>query len=210
LGLFAPLRDGSHQYAEIPITTDSQKAMTFLGFDYQRHQQGFETLNEVFDFAMSTPYCHRDIYLLMNRNAKSRVRDSKRPTYNLFLKWIENRPDADKYVWANDDAEKQAKKAFFLAEACRVFPDFAERLSKAQDKLAEQREIKDFWNGYRVSELTGFQGQELGMFMSHCSKQQGFQDMTKSKNEQTLTDFLNERKSEFLKDPSKNRQKKTP
>lgn len=175
LGLFAPLRDGDHQYAEIEITRDSATAMRFLGYDPVRHAKGFSSLEEVFEFAITSPYVHRAIFLLDNRNAKSRMRDSKRPTYTKFLDWLPAHPEADRYVWPQDLEDKQRLKSKYLDLALASFPSFKASYDEANTELVARRAFRERWNGTLVSSWTGLEGKELGRLMAACTARPDFQ-----------------------------------
>lgn len=151
-------RDGDYKFREIVLTRDWGEALTFLGYDPKRYFEGFEDLEEIFQYVSSTPFFNRDIFLLENRNAQARVRDRKRPTYNAFLKWCEDRPNLTAFKFPED------KKAW-LPRIAEFFPAFQAEYDQATLDLARQRELKARFNGDFVSKLTGLQGKELGGLM---------------------------------------------
>lgn len=157
-GLMFYFRDGDYKFREIVLTRDYSRALAFLGYDPSRYEQGFDDLEEIFQYVASTPLFNRDIYLLENRNAQSRVRDRKRPTYNAFLSWCEARPDLTGYCYPAD-------KLAWLPRITEFFPQFQAQYSQAVSDLARQRELKARFNGDYVTKLTGLQGKELGGLM---------------------------------------------
>lgn len=176
-GLWRTMRDGTHMYAEVLVSRDVQKVMEFLGYSYTRFFQGFETLEDVFMFAASTLYFHRDIYQLDNRNHISRIRDIKRPNYNGFLKWIEDKPELDKYTWYayTGDApnpERELQKASWNQRALIEFPEYATQYFREIEKHALRIKFKHVWNGEFVALHSGIpESQQLGQFMAFCKKQ---------------------------------------
>lgn len=174
LGLFAPLRDGetSHQYAEIAVTMDSAAAMKFMGYDPLRYDRGFKNLEEIFEFVISSEFTHREIFLLDNRNAKSRVRDAKRPTYTAFLKWLEAHPEADKYKWpeSEDLAQKSLVKRGWFMKAKEEFPQFKKQVEDANKTMENRKLLRQKWNGTLVSEWTGVSGARLKSLMATCKE----------------------------------------
>lgn len=157
-GLMAPLRaqgDG-HQYAEVAVTKSSEEAIRFLGYDFDRFRKGFRNLEEIFEFVISSEFIERKIYLLENRNNKSRTRDKKRTTYTQFLQWIGNRPDADKFRWPkeNDEDGKVEIKKMFLEKVKNSFPDFKKRLEGEAQEMAMSASVKLKWNGVLVKKWT--------------------------------------------------------
>ncbi len=103
----------------------------------------------------------RRIYLLENRNAKSRIRDKKRLAYMGFLKWCEAHPDLPAFSYPND-------KSAWLPRIAEHFPHFQAEYDQAVADLAELRAVKAKFNGEWVSKLTGLQGKELGGLMMIC------------------------------------------
>ena len=213
LGLFCPLRDGTHQFAEIPLTQDPAKAMVFLGFDPVRHAQGFDTLDAVFNYAISSPYTSRDIFLLMNRNAKSRVRDSKRPTYTAFLTWLETHPEADKYTWKfhldepTYHALRAEEKQTFLTQAFTAFPGFKAEYDQAIASRRASIERNAFFNGTTVQELTKLSGKALGEFIQHCKSDPDFGALLDRQDTSELHQFVAKKQQNFS--PRENQEAKT-
>ncbi|WP_457824345.1 hypothetical protein, partial [Staphylococcus aureus] len=85
-------------------------------YELLRANGGFRNLLDIFQFVVSSPYANLDIYLLENRNHKSRIRDSKRPTYNAFLDWLEQQTDATipAFPWAEPgSAERELQRQEF-------------------------------------------------------------------------------------------------
>jgi hypothetical protein len=173
LGLLYPMRDpenASHLIAELPITTDFGLALRLLGFDAARYEDlrqhgGFQTLLDIFQYVVSSPYVNSDIYLLENRNHASRIRDAKRPTYNAFLTWLDAQPDASlpAYPWAS--AEREQQQQAFLDAAFAACPAFQQAFDQARVGLARKKALKRRYNGQLASAVTGLSGKALGELM---------------------------------------------
>jgi hypothetical protein len=172
-GLLYPMRDGTHQFRVLDMSQDVDVILPFLGFQAERFHRGFDTLDEIFQYVVTSPYFNRDIYLLENRNHQSRVRDRKRPTYNKFLNWIENQSGLPAYPWADreDEPARAAEKAHFLELARARFPGFAENLDRAYLDLADARLIRAEFSGARVGAWTGLSNKDLGAFMATFRQQ---------------------------------------
>lgn len=174
LGLLYPLRDPSnsdHLIAEVMITTDFSTALTLLGYNAtlyeERHASGqFQTLDDIFQYVVSSPYVNRDIYLLDNRNYKSRTRDAKRRTYTLFLDWLKTQQGLHAYPWgAPGSAERLTQRQSFLDVAFEAVPLFKQTYADAMEKHDQLKRVKRYFNGDMVSALTGLSGKELGVCM---------------------------------------------
>lgn len=161
-GLVYIFRDDGHKFRELFLTRDYAQALQFMGYDPEVLARGFETKEDVYRYVATSPFFNRDIFLLENRNAKSRVRDSKRVMYMEFLKWCEARPELPAFVYPEDKAE-------WLPRIVEFFPGFQAEYDQAWDDLANLRTIKSKFNGELVTELTGLQGKALGELMK-CFK----------------------------------------
>lgn len=157
-GLYFYHREGDYKFREILLTRDYAKALSFLGYDPARFAEGFESLEDIFQFVVSTEFFNSEIYLLENRNYRARVRDRKRKTYCEFLKWCEVTPGLPAYAFPED-------KSAWLPRIVEHFPQFEADYAQSLADLAEQRAVKAKFNGEWVSQVTGLQGKELGFLM---------------------------------------------
>lgn len=157
-GLFYYVRDGDYKFREIALTRSFEEALPFMGYDPVEYAKGFDTQEDIYRFVAGSPYFNPSIFLLENRNARSRVRDKKRVMYMQFLKFCEAHPNLTAFQYPED-------KAAWLPRIAEYFPSFRAEYDKAQADLAEQRAVKAKFNGEWVSRLTGLQGKELGALM---------------------------------------------
>ena len=159
-GLFYFVRDGSHMYREICLTRDYDQALRFLGYDPEQFHAGFDTLEDIFKYIAGSTYFNRDIFLLENRNAKSRIRDRKRHTYMSFLAWCEARPDLPAYQYPENKAE-------WLPSISAHFSHFQGEYQQALQDKADDARVKERYSGKWVASMTGLEGKALGALMSN-------------------------------------------
>ena len=172
-GLKMVFRDGDYQFAEVVVTRDVKQMAKFLGYDYDRLCDGFDTLQEMFEFAASTPFFNKDIYALENRNHTSRTRDRKRKSYREFLEWIEAAPNLPAYPWADMKEKGGPKyKEEFVKRAREFFVEFGPVYDKTMADFETWKQVKATFNGDLVREWTGLDGKELGNFMKHLRETQ--------------------------------------
>lgn len=172
-GLWKQLGEGNNIYDTVLVTRGPEQIFSLLGYDYGRFKMGFETLENMFEFAASTPYFHRGPYQFENRNHKDRIRDEKRASYRAFVAWLENKPWLDKYTWTTyerntlTEARKREKAAWMTVARNRFF-DFSQRVSMSERTRQLATEAKKVWNGEVVRQVTGLSGKLLGAFMDRC------------------------------------------
>jgi len=159
-GLFYYLRNGTNKFADICLTRDYDEALRFLGYNPARFHAGFDALEDIFEYVAGSAYFNRDIFLLENRNAKSRIRDRKRHTYMSFLKWCEARPDLPAYQYPDD-------KAAWLPRIAEHFPHFQAEYDQALADQADLNAARARFNGEWVAQLTGLKDKALGALMKH-------------------------------------------
>lgn len=157
-GLSYNWRIETYQFKNIILETDWNKILPILGYDPEVYNKGFDDLEDIFKFVVSSPFFNKDIFLLHNRNHTSRVRDAKRKTYMEFLKWIENRDDLPNYPRKEDKKE-------WLPYLFDQIPGFESVYYRTQNEYDMEVQFKEKFNGGLVMELTGLTGKELGDFV---------------------------------------------
>jgi hypothetical protein len=157
-GLYFYVRDGDYKFREILLTRSFDEALRFLDYDPQTYAAGFDTLEDIYRYVASSPYFNPSLFLLENRNAKSRMRNKKRTMYMQFLKFCEAHPGLTVFEYPED-------KSAWMPRIEKHFPRFVEEYRRAMDDLAKERAVKAKFNGEWVSRLTGLQGKELGKLM---------------------------------------------
>ncbi len=143
------------------LVTDTHfyAVLEFLGFSPSRHQQGFQTNNDLFSWVVSSRYFEKEMFMFENRNAKDRVRDKKRPTYTAFLEYLENVKSVPTLM------EAPSNYGLF-----GMFPKVKSRLAAKRNEVAAARAFAAKFNGNLVMRLTNLSGAELGKFMVHMKQ----------------------------------------
>lgn len=166
-GLTMPLREGTHQFSEIEISQDhANNIFPFLDLDFNRFQEGFDTLEDVYQFVVSSKYFNPDIFKYENLNHTNRCRDKKRPTYSGFLAWIKEQEGLPSFNFSSDKQE-------YLAMIFEYFPGSKERYQEEVRKLEERRILAERINGKLISEWIGLIGSSLGEFIARLKDKYG-------------------------------------
>ena len=157
-GLYWYFRDGTYLFKEIELTIDYDKALQFAGLDPARFAQGFEQLEDIFEYVASSEFFRPEIYLLHNRNHSGRIRNRKRKTYMSFLDWCERNCPSGKEPLPED-------KQVWFERIQQFFPHFEDEYREVMRQYEQNRAAKEKLNGKLVSQLTGLTGPELGHAM---------------------------------------------
>lgn len=168
-GLSYNWRVDTYQFRNVILLTDWKDILPVLGYSYERYAEGFDTIEDIFKFVVSSPFFHKDIYLLNNRNHTSRVRDAKRKTYMDFLKWIED----DMNVPSPWNCCRFEDKKDWLPYLFAEIQGFRDTYNKVQAEWNFEVEYKKRFNGGLVKQWTGLEGKELGKFMQMMQSQGG-------------------------------------
>jgi len=158
--LHYPYRGDSGQVMEnIIITKDFRKMMVFLGLDPERKYQGFDTLEEIYNWIISSKYYNTELFLLDNLTQSDRKRNKKRPTFNKFLEYVKDMP------YESEGYHFEKNKTKYLDLIDQSFPEvhFMEQIERLKKKGVEIRELKEKFNGQLVmSWVCGLKDKELG------------------------------------------------
>jgi hypothetical protein len=165
-GLTFPFKNGDYMFEELEIEHDWSVILPAFGFDYERWKAGFDTTEDIFQFVVSSPYFNRDIYLLHNRNYKSRVRDAKRKTYSEFLEFIEAQPAGTLPAFPYPEDRYEMLPRLFEA-----LPGFKEKYDAVKARFDDHVRFQERFNGEYVVKLTGRTDKALGLLMKHLREQ---------------------------------------
>jgi triphosphoribosyl-dephospho-CoA synthetase len=155
--------NSSHVLEEIVLTRKWKEALEIVGYDYNRWAKGFDTLEDVFKYAVSVPLANRTIFRLDETNHAARVRDRKRLTYQLFLEWVN---DPANGVPTEESKPKQMLRKEMLNLMFEKFPKFKQQYVDAQSRALMRKQAQAAFNGDIVSGVTGLTDKQLGEFIS--------------------------------------------
>jgi len=145
----------------IMVSKNYPEIFDFLGLDYSRWEEGFDTLEDIFDFAMTSSLFNVDMFALSQLNKINRERNIKRASYMSFLDYIEGKPDHPEY---NANAITLTKE-LVIDVIRKRFPEANIDLHLAEINYKHFRKvlIHAKFNGNIIKEKFGLEGKELGM-----------------------------------------------
>lgn len=196
-GLLYLYRDGDYLFRTLRISQDNDAILACLGYDADRYNQAFETLNDIFDFAASSQYFNKDLFLLENRNHRARTRDRKRANYNAFLTF------AEQNHLPQFDYSPYEDKSLWLPHLFQHFPRFQQEFEETKRDFDERQNFKKLFNGKMLGPALGLQGKELGAFMGDFKQHLGKEifDLVEQNNSEQIIlraqEFLRRRNSKI-------------
>lgn len=167
-GLYYPIRTKHGNLSdEILLTKSPKKIYDFLEYDFERYLKGFNELEDIFDYIVSSKYFNPDKYLKEDSEQSliDRKRGKKRKTYIQFINWLEL------YVLKNQDKiyfEFNNDKSYYLDIIENFFPEsnLKEKIKDFEKNQEIQEEINKKFNGKVVMNLIpNLIGKELGEFI---------------------------------------------
>ncbi len=134
---------------DIIVTKNYRDALTFLGFDADRYDQGFKNLGEIFAYIVNSKYFNPWLFDMENLNRINRERDKKRTTYQSFLEVCKAYKNSgeDAYHYFYHD------KKVYLGMIDAAFPGFLKAYRKLEIEEERKTKIKNLFNGDLVNKF---------------------------------------------------------
>lgn len=169
-GLYYPLRtEHGNISKEILLTKQPNIIYEFLGYDFKIYQNGFNSLEDIFNFVVSSPFFSPQIFIKDEKSQIDKVRERKRKTYASFLDWLEiylKNNTKDFYTFNED-------KKQYLNKISDYFPQ-ANLIKEIEHFEIHQRKLKvvsEKFNGKIVMEMIpNLSGKDLGNFIVNFKK----------------------------------------
>lgn len=170
-GLSIIIRGGnnaSYVLDDILLTSDYGIALDIIGLSMNEYLQGFDTLEDMYNFVCKSKFFDPDIYLLDNRSHTSRIRDRKRASYNGFLTYIRehNIPATYTFDVKTEHGGYNVREPYYSEIIVPKFPWIEKKVNTLKEKFELAQQFKTLYNGSIVSSLTGLSGKALGAVMS--------------------------------------------
>lgn len=188
-GLKFPFRNFNGRLSQdIIITKDHKKAVEFMGYDYSPYEKGFDTVEEIFDYVISSKYFDSEIFQMENLNHIDRKRNKKRKTYQGFLKYINDNNIVRKY-------EHKSKEEYIeLIDSSFPEANLIEKLNELKRKDLENNELNRKFNGKLImTSHPELKGKELGEAIKNFRN--SFEDFKiyglSNSSEEIMNDFSN-------------------
>lgn len=143
----------------INITRTAQQTLELFQLDIARYYEGFNNVEEVFDYIMSSPYYSSEWAeaVAAHGNSKDRSNDAK---YNC---WTE----LAAYTPFKESKYSGICNIIDTMETYNITPSVKDTLEKLQDISRFKAVKRTVFNGFVIGDITGLKGKELGDFMRY-------------------------------------------
>jgi hypothetical protein len=147
-----------HYKISVTVSRDIQKILEFLGYDYEAWDIGFDTKEDIFEYAMNTPYFNATYFSLEEQAHNDRVRNRKRKMYQSMLEHIQA-----KGVEGKPKLSQEEREAHFQRAITFFNNGFEKKVEEEKAKYDLSVKVKELFNGDIVSKLTGMFGKHSGL-----------------------------------------------
>lgn len=159
-GLFYVLRGfNNHISKEVIVSKDMKSILEFIGLSYERWLEGFDDVQDIFDYIITSKYFCSNSYDLKYFNIQKRA--TERPEFNKFLDYLS---------WNNINKNYpfDKNKEVYLDEIDAYFnTNLKEKYKEHVERQAILQKLSKKFNGKIVMEvIEGIEGKELGKFIS--------------------------------------------
>lgn len=168
-GLYYPLRtEHGNLSEEVLLTKNPEEIYNFLDYDYKSYLKGFDSLEAIFEFVISSKYFSSDKYLKSYEELSTvdKTRIKKRKTYNEFILWLEKVKPQNNFNFNED-------KTTYIDFIANFFPNsnLKEKINEFKNKQNQLEEISTKFNGKIIMSLyPNLNGKELGEFIIEFKK----------------------------------------
>lgn len=146
----------SVKLGEFVVSKNPREVFEFLGFDFDKFLQGFETQEEMFDYVIESNNFSIDAFMPENLTADQRHRDTKRQSYHEFMSYLEeNAPDKRMERPSHEEAVKMAEEFF---PECGL----RDKINAAKRKYEKKQRANNIFNGNILIDEFDITGRKLG------------------------------------------------
>ena len=162
-GLFYKFRNFNGRLAEnILISNDPRKIFEFGDYDYDRYLQGFDYIEEIFEFVQKSKYFDNEMFKMENLKHIDRKRNRKRGSYHLFLEYLEKNNINRRYEFHKDKDKYLMMIDYYFPEA-----NLMDKLHNLSIIDKENKILSQKFNGDMVMVwIPNLMGKELGAAMT--------------------------------------------
>jgi len=133
----------------IKLTTNPRKIFEFLGFDYDRFEEGFDNVTDIYEFIVNGKFYDKEMFKPENLIAVDRKRSMNRPSYRAFLEY-------SKSTTSNFTFDKN--KNVYIDYIDENFPGFKEKLNvyiERDNMIDPRKKFREAISNHKPGKLLG-------------------------------------------------------
>ena len=175
--------NGGRKFSKI-LSKDARKIYEFLGFDYDKYLEGFNDVEDIFEYVVKSKFFNPRIFDFDQLNHQNKTRNKKRKDYELFLQYIKDNPKGKLAVMTpvddlDDDDDRVIKfflhetyiygeKDMYVEKAEKFFDiELTNEINRWKAIVEQQKKASAIFNGNVVMEHFNLRGKELGEAMKN-------------------------------------------
>jgi len=164
--------DGGRKFSKM-ISKNPAKTYEFLGFDYEKYLEGFDDVEDIFAYVVSSKYFNPKIFEYEQLNHQNRTRNKKRKNYELFLQYVKDNPKHMTIPFKSVDCEIDdiyvfGDKEEFVDKAEKFFnTEIRSEINRWKERVEQEKKASGIFNGNVVMEHFPLKGKELGAAMKN-------------------------------------------
>jgi hypothetical protein len=161
--------DNEKKLGDITVTKNMPKAFEFIGLSYEQFEKGFDTVEDIFNFVVESPYFQKEAFYFENLNAINKKRNKRRANYKLFLEFVNG---TGEYKGRSPLPDKpfqfETDKSKYFQMINDFFPesDFLNQMEILRKKEERKKLIHSKFNGNLIMQkYSDLSGKNLGFVM---------------------------------------------
>lgn len=149
--------------ATITISKNYEDIFKFLGLSYERYLEGFNELEDIFEYISTCRFFNWRLFQLDKLNKINRDRNLKRKSYMTFLEWMDANVADENHEYQFDKSQDEYNK--MIAEAF-PYANLELEIRRVEYEYCKSLYIKAKFNGGEVMRRYGLKDKALGDAMA--------------------------------------------
>ncbi len=145
--------------ARIPISKNYEDIFKFLGLSYERYLEGFDELEDIFEYIATCKFFNWKMFQLSQLNKINRDRNIKRKSYMSFLEWMGENVADENHEYNFDKTQDEYNK--MISEAF-PYANLELEIRRVEYEYCKSLYIKSKFNGGELMRRYSLEGKEIG------------------------------------------------
>jgi hypothetical protein len=148
-------------YGPFILSWDIERIVAFLDLDWKRYQQGFETVEEIFEWIRGVRILGQEVGIKSLGKLDKKGQEERK----MWRDYWSRGDNTVAYSPSPEEIERVRQQALAYFSKDKEYQDVLTRLDR-------ERVAREKFNGHRVMEWTSFQGRRLGILMKRLREEE--------------------------------------